>query len=79
MRLVIVVGLTKELSVLIVEIDDLAPGDPLAGRAALMQALIAIGIKGPVMPVDADLDLVLFQAKNPDLELKMTSRDITRF
>jgi hypothetical protein len=57
--LVVVVGLAQERLVRTDQVDDLAADDALAGRAALVQAVIAVGVEGALVPVDADLDPVL--------------------
>src|SRR5882757_4808705 len=59
MRLVLVVGLAEIALVRAVELDHLVPDQALAGRAALMQAMIAVGVVGAAVPVDPDLDPVL--------------------
>src|SRR5262245_26756728 len=59
MRLIVIVGLGHKRAVLGIEVDHLAPDDTLAGRAALVQAMVAVGVIGAVMPIDADLDPAL--------------------
>src|SRR5262245_34155072 len=58
-RLVVVVFLRHERLVGGVDVDDLAPDDALAGRAALVQAMVAVGVEGAGVAVDPDLDLAL--------------------
>src|SRR5215472_8662269 len=63
-RLVLVVGLAEERFVGAEQVDDLVADDALAGRPALMGALIAVGVEGAGMPVDADLGAVLADDAN---------------
>src|SRR5579862_4734405 len=58
-RLVIVVGLAEERFIGAEQVDDLVADDALAGRPALVGAMIAVGVEGPGVAVDADLDAVL--------------------
>src|SRR5262245_24862935 len=58
-RLVLVVFLRHERLVRRIDVDDLAPDDALAGRAALVQAMIAVGVEGAGVAVDPDFDLAL--------------------
>src|ERR1700722_17927818 len=44
-RFVVVIGLAEELPVLVVKVEHLAPNNALAGRSALMQTLIAVGVE----------------------------------
>ena len=59
MRLVVIVGLAEEGLVRTEQVDHAAPDDALAGRAALVQAMVPVGVEGAVVPIDADLDPVL--------------------
>src|SRR4051812_12391148 len=58
-RLVMIVGLAEERLVRTEHIEDLAPDDTLAGRAALMQAIIPVSVIGAIMSIDADFEFIL--------------------
>src|SRR5215469_17260812 len=53
MRLVRIIGLAQKGAVRSIEVDDLIAHDPFAGRSALMQAMISIGVEGAGMAIDA--------------------------
>src|SRR5579862_652495 len=59
MRFALVVGLAEEALVRAEQIHHFIPDDALAGRSALVQALIAVGVQGSGVAVDPDLDPVL--------------------
>src|SRR5262249_50678622 len=58
-RLVVVVGLAEIVAVRAEQVDDLVADDALAGRAALVQAVIAGGIERSGMAIDADFGSIL--------------------
>src|SRR6185503_12830375 len=64
-RIVIIVSLGHERLVRCIDVDDLAPDDALAGRATLVQAMVAVGVESAVVAIDPDLDPVL--ADNADV------------
>src|SRR5882762_8478763 len=58
-RIIVVVGLPDIRLIRSEQLDHLALHHALAGGAALMQAVVAVGIVGTSVPVDADLEPVL--------------------
>ena len=63
-RFVLVVGLAEEAAVRSEQVDDLISDDALAGGAALVQAVIAVGVERAGMAIDADLGAVLADDAN---------------
>src|SRR5262245_28922796 len=63
-RLVLVVGLAEKAPVRSEEVHDPVPDDAFAGRAALVQAVIAVRVVGTSMPVDTDFEPVLADDAN---------------
>src|SRR5712671_447408 len=59
MRVVVVVGLAEIRLIGTQQVDHLTLHDALAGRATLMQAMVAVGVIGAGVPVDPDLQTVL--------------------
>src|SRR5262245_14881275 len=59
MRVAMIVGLAEISLVGAQQLDHLALDHALAGRAALMQAVVAVGVEGAGVPVDADFEPVL--------------------
>src|SRR5580704_9727553 len=58
-RLVLVVGLAEKVAVRPKQIDHLVADNAFAGRAALVQTMIAVGVEGAAMAIDADLGAIL--------------------
>src|SRR5215475_3678109 len=58
-RIIVVIGLTDIRLVRREQLDHLALNHALAGGAALMQAMVAVGIVRTGVPVDADLEPIL--------------------
>src|SRR5215813_7348137 len=58
-RIIVIIGLTDVGLVWSEQLDHLALHHALAGGAALMQAMVAVGIVRTSVPVDADLEPVL--------------------
>src|SRR5262245_46157619 len=71
-RIIVVIGLTDIRLVRREQLDHLALNHALAGGAALMQAMVAVGIVRTGMPVDADLESVLTH----DADVAVTHLDV---
>src|SRR5262245_14355936 len=71
-RIIVIIGLTDIRLVRAEQLDHLALHHALAGGAALMQAMVAVGIVRTGMPVDADLESVLTH----DADVAVTHLDV---
>src|SRR5262249_26916134 len=71
-RIIVVIGLTDIRLVRSEQLDHLALHHALTGGAALMQAMVAVGIIRTSVPVDADLEPVLTH----DADVAVTHLDI---